>query len=187
MASSAVRRETGSDDYRSRNEEAPRPSATAGHACCVRADKALGNWYATALFWKPQVVLLVNERTLLPVLMPLAPVATLMDRFPESLQPTLATHGIPAEFIEFEIAAMVEGRYAKTANRSVVGIMNEFRYLAEIHRADRGINDLVSLAVKLSRTPCSPLYKRHTSPDRELAALVTAWSESGQSHQDGLV
>ena len=27
----------------------------------------LGSWYATVLFWKPQVVLLVNARTLLPV------------------------------------------------------------------------------------------------------------------------
>ena len=32
-------------------------------------DTVLGNWYATALFWKPQVALLVSERTLLPVLM----------------------------------------------------------------------------------------------------------------------
>ena len=46
----------------------------------------LGNWYANVLFWKPQVVLLVNERTLLPVLMPLAPAATLAERFPEVLQ-----------------------------------------------------------------------------------------------------
>ncbi len=29
---------------------------------------ALGNWYAMALFWKPQLALFVNERTLLPVL-----------------------------------------------------------------------------------------------------------------------
>jgi hypothetical protein len=28
----------------------------------------LGNWYATALLWKPQIALFVNERTLLPVL-----------------------------------------------------------------------------------------------------------------------
>jgi hypothetical protein len=40
----------------------------------------LGDWFATALFWKPQVALLVNERTLLPVFMPLAPAATLPDR-----------------------------------------------------------------------------------------------------------
>lgn len=39
------------------------------------SDTALGNWYATALFWKPQVALLVSEKTLLPVLMPLAPAA----------------------------------------------------------------------------------------------------------------
>ncbi len=33
----------------------------------------LGSWYATVLFWKPQVALLVNERTLVPVLLPLGP------------------------------------------------------------------------------------------------------------------
>jgi hypothetical protein len=30
----------------------------------------MGQWYATAMFWKPQVALFVNEPTLLPVLMP---------------------------------------------------------------------------------------------------------------------
>jgi hypothetical protein len=30
----------------------------------------LGQWYATALPWRPQVALLVNEPTLLPVLSP---------------------------------------------------------------------------------------------------------------------
>lgn len=40
-----------------------------------RSDTLLGNWYATVLFWRPQVALLVNEKTLLPVLMPLAPAA----------------------------------------------------------------------------------------------------------------
>ncbi len=145
---------------------------------------ALGNWYATVLFWKPQVGLLVNERTLFPVLMPLAPAVTLLKRFPDSLRQTLEARGIAAEFIESEIGAMVEGRYAKTANRSVVGIMNEFSFLADVHRAHRGVDDLVGLALKLSKTPCGPLYKRHGSPDRELDALVAAWSESGSSDSD---
>ncbi|NBW46191.1 MAG: hypothetical protein EBR45_11645 [Betaproteobacteria bacterium] len=39
------------------------------------ASTHLGNWYATALLWKPQMALMVNERTLLPVLLPLAPAA----------------------------------------------------------------------------------------------------------------
>ena len=55
---------------------------------------SLGNWYATALFWKPQVALLVNEKTLLPVLMPLAPATDLATRFPEQLASVLAAHGV---------------------------------------------------------------------------------------------
>ncbi len=46
------------------------------------ATTQLGSWYATALFWKPQVVLFVNETTLLPILVPLAPAATVIERFP---------------------------------------------------------------------------------------------------------
>ena len=48
--------------------------------------------------------------------------------------------------------------------------MNEFSFLADHHRADFG-GDLVELSVRLE-TPCSPLYKRHISPDRELAAVI---------------
>jgi hypothetical protein len=37
----------------------------------------LGDWYATSLAWRPQqLILLVNQQTLLPVLMPLAPAVT---------------------------------------------------------------------------------------------------------------
>ncbi|MDT5029334.1 MAG: hypothetical protein QOE61_5760, partial [Micromonosporaceae bacterium] len=40
-----------------------RPTLREGEA----ATTLLGEWYATALFWRPQVALLVNEPTLLPV------------------------------------------------------------------------------------------------------------------------
>lgn len=136
---------------------------------------ALGNWYGTVLFWRPQVALLVNEATLFPVLMPLAPAATLMARFSDALRRTLEARGVVAEFIESEVAAMADGQWAKTANRSVVGIMNEFSYLAGVYRDQRGLTDLVTLALILSETPCGPLYKRHGSPDRELDAVIAAW------------
>ncbi len=148
---------------------------------------ALGNWYATALFWKPQVALLVNERTLFPVLMPLAPAATLMERFPAAVREVLETSGVPAGFIESEIATMVDGRFAKTANRSVVGSMNDFSYLATAHRDHRGVDDLTALSLRLSTTPCGPLYKRHVSPDRELAALVASWTTERASGNGGPV
>jgi hypothetical protein len=132
----------------------------------------LGNWYATALFWKPQVALLVNEKTLLPVLMPLAPATDLATRFTEQLANVLAAHGVPQQFIDNELAQMNEVQYAKTSNRSVVGIMNQFSYLAEGYREYLETKDLLTLSLSLSETPCSPLYKSAVSPDRELKLFV---------------
>lgn len=136
----------------------------------------LGDWYGTVLFWRPQLALLVNEQTLFPVLMPLAPAASLLDRFPDALGQTLATVGVEHWFIEAELTEMVEGRWAKTANRRVIGVMNEFSFLATESRRRRGDADPIELALWLAQTPCGPLYKRHISPDRELAAAVAAWS-----------
>lgn len=132
----------------------------------------LGNWYATALFWKPQVALLVNEKTLLPVLMPLAPATDLATRFPNHLADVLAAHGMPLSFIEHELSQMNEVQYAKTSNRSVVGIMNQFSYLAEGYREYLETNDLLALSIRLSETPCSPLYKGAITPESELKALA---------------
>lgn len=134
---------------------------------------ALGNWYATAIFWKPQVALFVNERTLLPVFVPLAPATGLAARFPEQLGRVLEGLGTPLEFVLQEVGAMDEAVYAKTANRSVVGSMNDFVFLAEVHREHGEAEDLVALSVRLASTPCGPLFKRHGAPDRELAALVS--------------
>ena len=71
---------------------------------------------------------------------------------------------------------MVDGRWAKTANRSVIGVMNEFSFLATESRRRRENDDPIQLALWLAQTPCGPLYKGHISPDRELAAAVAAWS-----------
>jgi hypothetical protein len=134
----------------------------------------MGQWYATAMFWKPQVALFVSEPTLLPVLMPLAPAATLLARFPQQLAAVLAAHGTPGAVIDEEQRQMRDRRLAKTSNRSVIGIMNEFTLLAQAYRGDTPAPDLLALAVRLAATPCGPLYSKHVSPDRELAALLHA-------------
>jgi uncharacterized protein DUF6933 len=132
----------------------------------------MGQWYATAMFWKPHVALFVNEPTLLPVLLPLAPTATLLARFPQQAAAALAAHGTPTAVIDEEQRQMRDRRLGKTANRRVVGIMNEFTFLAEAYRGDTPAPDLLALAIRLATTPCGPLYSKHVSPDRELAALV---------------
>jgi hypothetical protein len=51
--------------------------------------------------------------------------------------------------------------------------MNEFVRLADWRRDEiNGPDDLTRLSLELARTPCSPLYGRHVSPDRELAAAL---------------
>jgi hypothetical protein len=136
------------------------------------ANKRLGNWYATALFWKPQMALLVNERTLLPVMMPLAPAATLAKRFPAALKEVLQGLDLPPEFIQAEIEGMNDVVYAKTANRSVVGMMNEFSFLADAFRDRGGLVDPLALSLKLAAVPCGPLRKGVSSPDRAVRELV---------------
>jgi hypothetical protein len=133
---------------------------------------ALGNWYATALFWKPQAALLVNERTLLPVLMPLAPASTLTARFVDELANVLSRHGASQPFIANEVAAMSEVSMAKTSNRSVVGTMNEFAFLAEAYRESVDSFDLVALSMRLADTPCSAI--KHNSPMRLIRDLIGA-------------
>ena len=140
-----------------------------------RPTTALGNWYGTALFWKPHTALLVNEKTLLPVLLPLAPAATLAERFSRHLGLVLAACEVNPEFIADELAQMTEVRFAKTANRSVLGMVNQFSFLAEGYRDYLETHDLLTLSMKLADTPCSPLYKGHVSPYREVNALVQEW------------
>ena len=135
---------------------------------------ALGNWYATVLFWKPQVALFVNERTLLPVFVPLAPAAKLAGRFPDQLGRVLEGLGVPVEFVLQEVGVMSEASYAKTATRSVVGSMNDFAFMADVARAHGQGDDLVALSVDFADTPCGPLRKGHGFPDREVEAIVAA-------------
>jgi hypothetical protein len=131
---------------------------------------ALGDWYATVLPGRPQVALFVNEMTLLPVFMPLAPARGVLSRLPLVLAEVFAVHGLDAAFISAEIAEMVDVVLGPTRNRSVVGIMNEFTFLAGRSAED----DLLALSVRLAGTPCGPLFRRHVSPDRELHGAVAA-------------
>jgi hypothetical protein len=135
----------------------------------------LGEWYATVLPWRPrQLILLVNERTLLPMLMPLAPSATAPSRIGPEIAVALAAHQVPAVVIDGELSQMRDCRFAPTANRSVVGVMNEFAFLADVYRKNHPDIGLPQLARRLAATPCSPLYRSHTSPDRELHAFLSS-------------
>jgi hypothetical protein len=89
-------------------------------------------------------------------------------RIAQQVATVLAAHGTPNTIVDEERRHMLDCRLARTANRSVVGIMNEFAYLAEVYRTDDAGQDLVDLAVRLARTPCGPRRARPTSTARRL-------------------
>ena len=129
----------------------------------------LGNWYATGLPWRPQAVLLVSEPTLLPVVMPMAPAVTLTTRFPGELARILNVHGMSSDFIDRETTAMRGCIVAKTASRRLLGMLNEFSFLADVFRDSPEGMDMLALSLKLATVPCGPL--NGASPDRILPSL----------------
>ena len=141
----------------------------------------LGDWFATALFWKPQVALAVNARTFLPVFMPLAPAGKLLDRLPDEIARILALRGVDHATIDAERAEMADVRIAPTNDRSVVGVVTEFAFLGE-HFFE---GDLTALSLRMASTPVGPLRSTHRFPDRALAALLIDQSSGLVSHDDG--
>jgi hypothetical protein len=142
-------------------------------AAVPTATTALGNWYATALLWKPQVALFVNESSRLPLFMPLAPAKTLAARFPLHLEALLIAHGAPAGFAAHEVAAMTEVTVAKTASRSIVGTMNDFTWLAGSAEGTTDLDELRYLSKRLANRPIGPMG--HKYPIDVLDEVVERW------------
>ncbi len=130
---------------------------------------ALGDWFANALFWRPQAALLVNSRTLLPVFMELAPAATLLGRVPTAIEAVLRRHGVDETLLTAERKAMSEVRVGPTNDRRVVGVMNEFAFHGEWLWKE-GQHDLEALSLRMSSLIIGGLDEG--SPDRALAAVT---------------
>ena len=130
----------------------------------------LGDWYANLCF-RPggQVVLFVNERSLLPVLVPAAPAARLATRFQAAAADMLLRLGVPAPVVDLERREMEQVRIGRTASRQVLGSMTDFAYLMESYRLDPIALD--DLALKLAQAPCGPIGMKR--PAEVVLELVT--------------
>ena len=76
------------------------------------------------------------------------------------------TDGPTVDINYAQLAEMTEHVVAKTANRSVVGMLNEFSFLGE-RFLDPG-TDLLMLSLRLADVPCGPLYKSTSYPNSEV-------------------
>jgi len=66
--------------------------------------------------------------------------------------------GLASDQIACELAEMDQPGIGLTANRSVLGSMNDFIYIARFTlNHDQPEIDLLTLSLKMADTPCSPL------------------------------
>ena len=124
----------------------------------TRPSGVLGDWYAKMLMTRPrQLVLCLNERTLLAVVVPLAPAVHLRERFAEAARHRINQIPVSAEQRLAEIGALTDVRIGRTANRSVISSLNQAEFEAQCHFEDHPGTDLEELGLWLSDTPRSAL------------------------------
>jgi hypothetical protein len=134
---------------------------------------ALGNWYANLI---PTVagdlIIFVNERTLLTVGIPVGESDRLLELFRLRVANLLGMIGLPQYIIDRETSHFDQVQFGKTASRSVLGSMNDFAWhyqiLAEGAKSKADLS-LSNAEIRLSQMPCGPIeYQFPAEVAREL-------------------
>jgi hypothetical protein len=125
----------------------------------TRPTNRLGDWYAKLVsINRRKLTICVSERSLLPVLVaPTTDAGALVLAFREAVRSVLRGIGAEPRWIQREARETEQIALGTTANRRILGSLNEFAFLARATLDDHPHIDLVALAVELADTPCSPL------------------------------
>jgi Domain of unknown function (DUF6933) len=142
--------------------------------------EGLGNWYANLLrIDRRKCILFTSEKTLYSFLISKVKkenLENIVDEFLFNLNMNLQAEGFSLEVINKVIAEYTEIGFAKTANRQVLGVMNDFAYAYEYDIARAGGLDMVRIVEvnkSVNRTPSSPLkYKYPIDMLKELLSGV---------------
>lgn len=118
----------------------------------------LGDWFGHLFFvGHRRYVLLVSDRSRLPVLLPGRDLKQLPRTFPDALHEVLAGLGLPAFKVAREVAESRKSALAATNNRSLVGTLLDFSHLLTYRLQDGPDADPAEVASWLSHTPVAPL------------------------------
>jgi hypothetical protein len=129
----------------------------------------LGEWYATLLHTRRgQFVLAMARSTLLPVVVTGRDLRTFPTRVASTLAEVLAAYGVPVELIERECAAMSDVQYARTDDRSNVGVLTELQRLLHGDLEYLPTATLTELSLRLAQTP---IVARNVFPEDETCRL----------------
>ena len=125
----------------------------------VESTTRLGDWYGNILqIGRRQHLLFISERSRLPVVIPIREARDLTTIFPDAVCEVLAAVGVPAANIADERARMSKVAFGRTRNRSLLGTMNDFAFMAQVGSARRPEPETPEELMRfLSQTPILPL------------------------------
>ena len=130
----------------------------AGVLPAAESTTRLGDWYGNILrIGRRQHLLFISERSRLPVVFPISEVKRLGTVFPDAVCERLAIVGVTAEDIADERARMLEIAFGRTKNRSLLGTLNDFAFMAQSGDARRTEPESPEELMRfLSQTPILP-------------------------------
>jgi hypothetical protein len=125
----------------------------------VESTTRLGDWYGNALqIERRQHLLFISERSRLPVVIPIRDGKRLAIVFPDAVCERLAIVGVAAADIADERSRMSETAFGRTQNRSLLGTLNDFAFMAQSVDARRAEPESPEELMRfLSQTPILPL------------------------------
>ena len=125
----------------------------------VESTTRLGDWYGNILrIGRRQHLLFISERSRLPVVIPIRELKRLGTVFPDAVCERLSHVGIAARDIADEGMLMSELAFGRTRNRSLLGTLNDFAFMAQSVDARRPEPESPEELMQfLSQTPILPL------------------------------
>jgi hypothetical protein len=131
----------------------------------------LGDWYANLVFTRhSRLIICVSERSLLPVLVEARDFPSFIARFQEAVRSVLRHIGAASELLDSEAREMDQITIGATANRRVLGSLNDLASLDRFTIEGHPEIALGKLAIELAGTPCAPL--NYESPRSVSLALL---------------
>ena len=125
----------------------------------VESTTRLGDWYGNVLqLGRRQHLPFISERSRLPVVIPIREVKRLGTVFPDAVCERLSIVGVAATDIADERMRMSELAFSRTRNRSLLGTLNDFAFMAQSGDARRTEPESPEELMRfLSQTPILPL------------------------------
>lgn len=157
----------------------------------AESDTALGDWYVNRIvIARRPLLLLVSSKSLLSIVVPARDVRGLPTRLAGLVEARLERMAVPREWVRAEVDAMTPTLVAKTANRSVLGVMVDFAKVAPYHQPADGWTEawLPELEIHLAETPCfvTRALRDAIYPLDEAARLLAErWAAAGPNRASG--